>query len=88
MQDVYEKLKAQIQGQKSYYLLYLLDIMLKNHKLFHRLVRKDIRDLENWFKECWQVVYKEHKNSNKIECLKAMARTWGVIYGESGAKLE
>ena len=78
---MYEKLKGQIQVQKSYYLLYLLDILMKNNKLFYKLVRKDIRELETWFKECWQAVHKEQKNSAKIECLKAMARTWAILYG-------
>ena len=33
------------------------------------------------FKQVWEKVWAEPKNSYKLECMKAMARTWGVIYG-------
>ena len=33
------------------------------------------------FKSVWAVVWNEPKNTLKVENLKAMVRTWGIIYG-------
>lgn len=42
------------------------------------------KDLDNLFKFIWQQVWIDPKsrNSSKLECLKAMVRTWGIIYSE------
>ncbi len=39
--------------KKSYYLLYIVDILLKNSKIFMGLAKKD---LESMFKAVWQKV--------------------------------
>ena len=34
------------------------------------------------FKAVWQRVYNEQKKSPKLDNMKAMVKTWGVIYGK------
>lgn len=38
------------------------------------------KDLEGMFKAVWQKVSSESKKDNKLGYMKAMAKTWGVIY--------
>lgn len=42
------------------------------------------KDLDSLFKFIWEQVWNDNKSKNlsKLECLKAMVRTWGVIYSE------
>lgn len=73
----YERLRSCIYEKKSYYLLYIVDILLKNNRYFMTLARKD---LEGMFKAVWQKVNTEQKKEAKLACMKAMVRTWGIIY--------
>lgn len=38
------------------------------------------KDLEGLFKVVWQKVSSESKKDNRLSSMKAMARTWGVVY--------
>lgn len=38
------------------------------------------KDLETMFKTVWQKIYSESKKDPKLDHLKCMVKTWGVIY--------
>lgn len=73
----YGVLKSTIFEKKSFYVLYIVDTLIKNNKYFMGLVK---RDLDSMFKVVWQKCYFEPKNEYKLDCLRSMVKTWGVIF--------
>lgn len=37
-------------------------------------------DIVRLFKLVWEQTWQEYKNNLKLECLKAMVKTWNLIY--------
>jgi hypothetical protein len=54
--DVYENLKGAVLDRRSYYMLYIIDALLKSNKYYMVLAKKD---LECIFKLVWQRMYGE-----------------------------
>lgn len=73
----YERLRSCLYEKKSYHLLYIVDILIKSNRYFMSLAR---RDLEPMFKAVWEKVSSEQKKEGRLLHMRAMVKTWGVIY--------
>lgn len=49
--------------KKSYYALYLLDLMLKNNKYVIKVARKEV---DSMMKMVWEKIWTEYQNEEKI----------------------